>query len=394
MWNLLVVEDESIVRVGLRYMINWESLDLNWKAEASNGEEALSIMETQQIHIVLTDIRMPGMDGLELAKQIKQRYPGVQVIFLSSYDDFAYAKEALRIGAVDYLHKPTMDEDEIKEVLVKTIKLLKEHKPPSRQQLTGDEKNEYLLSLLDKYTFPSSPFPPELMTDEFKAGCWLTVIRKREDAVAESADSEHLRFVSLLFFIDELVVKDWGGIVFHRHYREIIWIAPHLAKAASTQHVERNKYLERLRKKVLELLNAAVIYSHSSSYDDMIDLPKAYMEALLRLPAKEQSDNLIVRMAKEWVDRQLLDEDITLGKVAADIHVSQSYLSRVFLKEVGENFSDYVIRNKLEYAQKQLRETNKKVYEIASEIGYTNPHYFSKLFKEKFGITPLEYRNQ
>lgn len=394
MWNLLVVEDESIIRVGLRYMINWESLGLNWMAEASNGEEALTILETQPIHIVLTDIRMPGMDGIELARHIKQRYSGIQVVFLSSYDDFAYAKEALRVGAVDYLHKPTMDEDEMKEVLIRVVKLLQEHKPLSRQQLAGDEKNEYLLSLLDKYTFPSPPYPPELETDELKEGCWLTVIRKREDAVVESAYSEHLRFVSLLYLIDELVSKDWGGIVFHRHYREIIWIAPFKAKMEFIQHAERGKYLEGLRKKVLDILNAAVIYSYSPGYCNIADMPKAYMDALLRLPVNEQSDNLIVRMAKECVDRQLFDADITLGKVATDIHVSQSYLSRVFLKEVGENFSDYVIRNKLEYAQKQLRETNKKVYEIASEIGYGNAQYFSKLFKDKFGITPLEYRNQ
>jgi len=389
-----VVEDESIVRVGLRYMVNWESLGLNWKAEASNGEEALHILASQQIHIVLTDIRMPGMDGLVLAKQIKQRYPCVQVIFLSSYDDFAYAKEALRLGAVDYLHKPTMDEDEIREVLGKAVKLLEEQKPPTRQQLTGDEKNEYLLSMLDTYTFPSPPFASELETAEFKQGCWLTIIRKREDAVAESADSEHLRFVSLLYLIDELVAKDWGGFVAHRHYREVIWIAPIQAKAWDVKHAERSKYVDGLRQKVLELLNAAVIYSLSSCYDHITDLPKAYMEALLRLPVKVQSDNLIVRMAKEWVDRRLLEEDVTLSKVAADIHVSQGYLSRVFFKEVGEYFSDYVIRNKLEYAQKKLRETNRKVYEIASEIGFANAHYFSKVFKEKFGLTPLEYRNQ
>lgn len=393
MWNLLVVEDESIVRVGLRYMVNWEKLGVYWKAEASNGEEALRILETEQIHMVMTDIRMPGMDGIELARQMKQRHPGVPVVFLSSFDDFAYAKEALRLSVVDYLHKPTMDEEEIEAVLRKTISLLEDTNQAVRQQLTGDDKNEYLLSLLDKYTFPGPPYIPELKSDEYKLGCWLAVIRKREDAISDDAEMEHLRFLSLYYLVEEFVSKDWGGLVFHRHYREVIWIAPTKAKALTTVSNDRGKYLDGLRQKVLELINVALLYSISSTCEHIHDLPKAYMEALLRFPVNEQSDNLIVRMAKEFVDKHLL-EDITLGKVAAEIHVSPGYLSRVFLKELGENFSDYVIRNKLDYAQKQLRETNKKVYEIAADIGYTNSHYFSKLFKERFGITPLEYRNQ
>ena len=117
MWNLMVVEDEPIVRMGLRYMINWEKYDVNWKAEASNGEEALRVLEEEDIHIVMTDIRMPGMDGLTLAKEIKKRKDSTVIIFLSSYDNFPYVKEALRLEAVNYLHKPTMDELEVEETL-------------------------------------------------------------------------------------------------------------------------------------------------------------------------------------------------------------------------------------------------------------------------------------
>jgi two-component system response regulator YesN len=392
MWNLLVVEDETIVRLGLRYMINWESCGVYWKAEASNGEEALQILETEDIHIVMTDIRMPGIDGLELARQIKRLYPAVHIIFLSSYDNFSYAKEALRIGAVDYLHKPTMDEEEITEILGKVVALLEET-PLETQRLTEEDRNHYLLSLLDKYTFPETPFLSELQTDHIKTGYWLTVFRKRDDAVQVSNDADHLRFMSIQYLIDEYVSKDWGGLVFHRNYREVIWIAPTAAKSGIAEQPERSKYIESLRQKVFELLNITLIHSASSYYLQLEQLPEAYMEALLQLPINEQSDNFIVRKSKEFVDKHLL-EDVTLAKVAAEIHVSSGYLSRVFLKEIGENFTDYVIRNKIEYAQRLLRETNKKIYEIAADIGYTNSHYFSKLFKERVGITPLEYRNQ
>lgn len=389
MWNLLVVEDESIVRIGLRYMVNWENQGICWHAEASNGEEALDILLKEEIHIVMTDIRMPGIDGLELAKRIKEQYPTVQIIFLSSYDTFSYVREAMRLGAVDYLHKPTMDEEEIVSTLQKVLLRL-EVAPQMKAELTEEEKNDLYVSLLDRYTFPVSPFVPDLESDSYKKGYELVVFRKRDDAFQRDEDSSHLRFLSIQYLIYEFVSKDWGGLVFHRSFREIIWIAPSMPKSGQADKV---KYMESLRQKVLELLNVALIFASSPTYNDIALLPDAYIGALLRFPVHEQSDNLIVRKAKEFMDQYLL-EDVTLAKVGEAIHVSPGYLSRIFYKEIGENFSDYIIRNKMEYAQKLLRKTNRKVYEIASDIGYTNPHYFSKLFKERIGLSPLEYRNQ
>ena len=144
---------------------------------------------------------------------------------------------------------------------------------------------------------------------------------------------------------------------------------------------------------MLELLSVALLYTSSPPHEDMRQLPEAYLQALLRSPLYEQCDNPIVRQAKAYVDLHLV-EDISLAKVAQAIHVSPGHLSRVFYREVGENFGEYIIRNKMELAQKRLHETNRKVYEIAADIGYANPHYFSKLFKERTGVTPLEFRNR
>ncbi|WP_338553613.1 helix-turn-helix domain-containing protein [Paenibacillus sp. KS-LC4] len=410
MWNLLVVEDESIARLGLRYMVDWEKYGVHWQAEASNGEEALLAMETAQpIHIILSDIRMPGMDGLAFAKKALERYPDVQIIFISSYDNFNYAKEALRLGAVDYLHKPTMDEEEIGASLLKAAAKLAQTTAP-QPAYTEEEKNQYLLSLLDEYTFPEQPLLAELESAAYETGFRLTVFRKRDDAAAMQ-DTGHFRFRSIQHLIAEFVMKEWGGLVFHRNYREVIWLCPqaaHLNGAIPAQGhgeqgdahkddkkcpAELNKLLEMVRQKTLELLNVAIICSVSSRYSTLQELPKAYMETLLQLPLNEQSDNFIVRKSKAFIDQHLL-EDLTLVKVATAIHVSPSYLSRIFQKEIGESFSDYVIRHKIEHAQQLLRTTSCKVYEISAAIGYMNPHYFSKLFKERTGVSPLEYRNQ
>lgn len=398
MWNLLVVEDEAIVRMGLRYMVDWEALGVCWKAEASNGEQAVKVLEAEEIHIVLTDIRMPGMDGLELGRYIREKYGGsIQVIYLSSYDDFPYVKEAIRLGALDYLHKPTMDEEEVATAIQKAIKHLEQStaKIPVRKW-SEEQRNDWLVSLLDAYTYPQKMLLPELAEGQFDQGLWMTAIRLRDDAADHMAAlnaKDHLKFMSIRYLIDEYVGRDWGGLVFHRNHREVLWLAPAKSKEGHEDHQGREQYLDRLRSKVFELLNASIIYSCSSIYKDLQQIPKAYLEAQLKFPVNQQSDSLHVRLAKEYVDNHLL-EDITLVKVAESIPISSSYLSRIFLKEVGESFSEYVIRNKMIYAQKLLRETNKKVYEISEILSYTNPHYFSKLFKERVGLTPLEYRNR
>ncbi|GBF74944.1 DNA-binding response regulator [Paenibacillus sp. 598K] len=389
MWNLLVVEDEQIVRVGLRYMMKWDVYNVCWKGEASSGEEALRLMETEDFHILLTDIRMPGIDGLRFAKQVRQRYPDVQIIFLSSYGDFDYAKEALRIGAVDYLHKLTMDEIEIGAALTKAVQAL-QTTMGAKVGPSAEEANDFLLSLLDDYMMPDHPHLAGLELDMLEQGGWLTVLRKREDGSADG-DEDHLQFRAMQYLIAERVNKGWGGLVFHRSYREIIWIAP--ARGATGGDEGLAEFLARLKQKVMELLNVALVYSTSATQPGIKRLPQAYLAALLELPSDDHTDNYIVRKAKQLIDRHLL-EDVTLANVAEQAHVSQGYLSRIFLKEMGENFSDYIIRRKLEHAQKLLRETNRKIYEITADIGYSNPQYFSKLFKERIGVTPFEYRNQ
>ncbi|MHA6531147.1 response regulator [Paenibacillus sp. BAC0078] len=397
MWNLLVVEDESIVRMGLRYMLDWEACGVNWKAEASNGEEALEILESGDIHIIMTDIRMPGMNGLELVQQLRTNGDyRTAVIFLSSYDDFPYVKEAIRLGAIDYLHKPTMDEAEVTATLRKTIALLEQSAVRPQTLLTEKERNEQLVSLLDIYTFPHEPVYEKLLGEPFKQGLWLAAFRLRDDAadqIGATTEEDNMKFMSIRYLIDEYVAKDWGGHVFHRNHREIIWLAPAQAKDERKVPTDKEYYLDKMRNKIFELLNVFLIYSSSQIYSGPSEIPHAYFEAELKFPAHQQSDSLYVRMAKQFVDRYLL-EDISLPKVAESIPISTSYLSRIFLKEVGESFSEYVIRNKIMYAQKLLRETNKKIYEIAEQLSYTNPHYFGKLFKERVGMTPLEYRNR
>lgn len=107
--KVLIVEDEYIIRQGIRNMIDWSAEGFEIVGEASNGRDALGLVETLNPHVVITDIVMPVMDGLELEKLLRTKYPDIQMVVLSSYSDFDYVRDSFQSGAVDYILKPTLN---------------------------------------------------------------------------------------------------------------------------------------------------------------------------------------------------------------------------------------------------------------------------------------------
>lgn len=127
MYNLIIVDDETEIRNGLRHKMDWTSLGFQIVGEASNGREAIELLEQGDIHLMITDIRMPIMDGMALLNEQKIRFPNVKTIILSGYDDFSYAKIAIQSGAKDYLLKPVIRKELIEMILIVCEELDREH---------------------------------------------------------------------------------------------------------------------------------------------------------------------------------------------------------------------------------------------------------------------------
>ena len=116
MVKVLIVDDEYIMRQGLKYMIDWEKEGFEIVGEAANGLEALSLIQKENPHIVICDIVMPMMDGVDFSMMIHRMYPDIQIIILSGYDNFEYVKQTLMNGAMDYILKPTLNQEELKTI--------------------------------------------------------------------------------------------------------------------------------------------------------------------------------------------------------------------------------------------------------------------------------------
>ncbi|MFK7696316.1 response regulator [Paenibacillus sp. HJGM_3] len=115
--NVIVVDDEPIIRIGLRSMLDWEGAGLRLVGEAEDGEEAWTLLEALEVDLLITDLLMPRMDGLELLRRIKDQGKDVSTIVLSCVDDFAWVKEAMKLGAKDYILKPTMEPEQLLQIM-------------------------------------------------------------------------------------------------------------------------------------------------------------------------------------------------------------------------------------------------------------------------------------
>lgn len=127
MYNLLIVDDESIIREGLSRIIKWKDYDFNIAGFACNGREAIEKIMSNNIDLVMADIRMPVMDGIELSRQIWEYDPKIHIIIISGYSDFQYAQKAIEYGVKAYLLKPVVPD----ELLVQVVKIQQQLKEQS-----------------------------------------------------------------------------------------------------------------------------------------------------------------------------------------------------------------------------------------------------------------------
>ena len=132
--KILIVEDEVLVRCGLRSMVNWEKLGLDVIGDASNGKEALEIYEKEKPDIVMTDIKMPVMDGLELIEKIREQDQSTRIVLLTCYEEFSYLMRAMKLGVSDYILKLKMKPDEIEKAMEKVCKELEQKNPDSKNE--------------------------------------------------------------------------------------------------------------------------------------------------------------------------------------------------------------------------------------------------------------------
>jgi two-component system response regulator YesN len=356
MFNVLIVDDDKAVKYMLKRYDKWADFGFRVAEEACDGKEALKKLGDGQIDLVITDIKMPGMDGIEFLSELKCRKWDICTILLSTHSDFEYAKQGIRLGAFDFLTKP-LEEDALSEALERTIKYLDE----KNEQRIREEKERRLIE--DSLTNFYPKKREERIASLILAGN-MAVLKEAEDGFSELIkllDHDPFKMAKLL----EIMLSNLSGTIF----KEFSWLQKAEEPAFSTvlQQVDsisgiKSEFLSRVR--------------------GLIAVIKKY-----ELHRSES----IVRKTCQYVTEHI-DKDINLELVANEVHVSKDYLGKLFKQKTAGSFNDYLTKIKMEYAKHLLATGDYKNYEISEKLGYSNPDYFCRLFKNYTGHTPLQYR--
>ncbi|MFD0673264.1 response regulator [Cohnella sp. GCM10027633] len=216
MFQVLIVDDEPIARESLRYLIDWEDYGFAIKAGAEDGEQALAMLREGFYSLVLTDIRMPKMNGLELIEKMRE-FSDAEVIILSGYDDFEYARQGIKLGVKDYLLKP-VDEDDLVAVLLRVHRELTDRELLQRRRQAGDSAfRERVLRRLAHGQLNRGEYAEQLPLAGFPAGseayrCLSVEIDSAYEAAMSDRDFELKRY-AIRNILDELCAAS-GGFVF------------------------------------------------------------------------------------------------------------------------------------------------------------------------------------
>jgi two-component system response regulator YesN len=359
-YKAVIIDDEPWTRDVIRDLGDWEALSIEIAAEASDGELGLELAARLRPDIIVTDIKMPRLTGIELLTALRKQGSRCKTIFVSGYDDFAYAQSAMRLGAVDYLLKPIKAE-ELNQQLRRCVELLgSEGEPPA----FGD-----------------------VVLDGFMDADWSAEYEARRGALYESLYADHIPLVKNNFDrLSALILnhEDRGGA----------------GKTAVYIYFDLHRLLERFItsrgfsvQEIIPRKDAPFVFSRDLGPERML----AYIYPLFVLAAQKTAEFIKIRNRFDISRvlkylRQNYRNHITLEDTAARFFVSKEYLSRIFKAENGMGFSDYVTALRMRKAKELLLVYHLPINKIVDRVGYIDTAHFYKTFKKYFGIPPGEMR--
>ncbi|MBQ6595851.1 MAG: response regulator [Clostridia bacterium] len=353
MITLLIADDERTARDHMIACIDWAKLGLEIIGVAGDGLTAWELMRSGRPDLALIDIRMPGMDGLELIRRASEEGLLTRILIVSGYDHFEYAQKALEYHVFKYILKPYSPE-ELTEALTAAICDLPSHG-------RGASASELFDGLAPGKVY----YPHELEQEALKA----VANAESEDTVLEKSD--------------DLFNAISGGNGSNRA----------LVYCAMIFYAEISRSMLRYG----HALPSGAVSLPDPEADDLREtlhrgLRSVCLECYRTIRGSGQSNQLI-RAATRYIDAHYT-EKLSLTAVAEEIHVSPVYLSGLFTREVGQSFTQYLQQRRIEQAKQLLLHTQEPVDVIAERVGYGDARYFMQVFRRMTGMTPVVYRSR
>ncbi|WP_440959996.1 response regulator transcription factor [Paenibacillus nitricinens] len=387
--NILIADDERVIREGIKRTIRSIYPDYCVHVAAST-EEAVKIMEEQSIHMVLTDILMPGMNGLEFMRISKRRYPYVKWVVISAHSEFAYAQEAVRLGARDYLLKPIGKSKLLEIISNLSLEIEQDHK-----FIKEEDRLRSSLKYLREGVFQrlASGFNlgnldiSQLIEDH---QCFYLILLQM-DAGDKNIRIEHFIVENVL---TELIDRDGSGFVVSYDRQSLLGLITLREEARLETFLEDGRtYLKQYLKTPFQMIHSGLSYDINTVPQIVTSLREAVNSQVLDLTPAKGSGEKAIDIALQYVKEHYF-EDLTLEKIASVVFLNPVYFSQLFKQKTGQGYKEYVTSLRLEQAKLLLVNSKLKVAEIAERIGYQDMRHFTQMFRKRFLVTPTEYRQQ
>ncbi|WP_019636677.1 response regulator transcription factor [Paenibacillus fonticola] len=392
-WKVLIADDECIIREGIRESVDWERLRLNVAAEAEDGEEALELALKHRIDILLVDLNMPIMDGIELMKQVREELPDCKILIITGHDEFTYAQTAIRLQVKDYILKPA-NPAQLEKVLRQVRDELEEEAIQQQHLQTASRQITRSYPLL-RERFCQEWMEGSMTEDEIveqlsflelpvTAPCLLGMIRLRESASPQPLMQESERQL-YLFAIENIATELLGS------YPKVLFRDPFGVIVVLLWSFSADAAFHQIESSVRTYLKVAVDIHLTEGDADITSMPAVYRKCKSSV-LKETAISPLVRRAKQYMLENYGDCTLTLESMAQQLQSSPVYLSRMIKQELDTSFNSYLTQIRIRRASQLLNGTDLTIAEIARQVGYETQHYFSTAFKRTTGASPLQYR--
>lgn len=372
MYKVLVLDDEKYIRKAIINLVDWNSCDAEVMGEAANGEEALCLMENEKPDIVLVDIRMKGMDGLEFIEKAKERYSKVSYIILTAYGDFKYAQKAVKLGVEDYILKPVCEED-VENILKKII-----HKKREEwlQIQAHRQETEWISEKEIKYRLPG----------------------KRVAAAAfylsDEKDGQEVE-TSVRTYIEKL-----QGSVSAYMIHDLKECMICVINGESVEEIDVVKLIHFVWNETSQLKHRAA-YSPVCDRKNVLNAVRQ-AEDILKTGGNQPKEGSAVGETKvqnsiddikDYINKHFA-ERLSASEIGEHFHYSPAYLSALFKEQAGINLTAYIENVRMEWAKYYMDTGALSITDIALKTGYSDISYFSKVFKKYTGMSPREYKKE
>jgi two-component system response regulator YesN len=356
MYTVLIIDDEPWSREIIKALGAWQSLKLQVIGEAEDGTEGIRLIRELKPNIVVTDMRMPGLEGVELLKTMKEEFPCLKVIVMSGYNDFVYLKQAISSRAIEYLLKPINQEELNTSLAQCVIEIEEENKKESNlSEALGIFSENFIFEkylairqqVLEYFLVLNKPAVLNTFERFEKFLCSTLPNIKDEDIIIKIVRD-------YIFTLQELMAdKGMNFIIKQNAIDEDLVAGKSISEATS--------YISRM-------------------YGNAIDSMEKSKKNRNKLNIKEVENHIV----------QYYMEPISLDNIAQHFFISKEHLSRIFKVYTGGNISEYIIRIRMEKARALFLEDKVAIKHVAQMTGYNDIAYFYRVFKKYFGITPGE----